>query len=709
MQSQFSRVRASRTGRLLAAATFAAVTVGINGTAARAEDPPGCAYAAQLRALTGPAGADLRIAIEGAPACPEVAVLKKLQVKTFAADGSLDSVRNLDDVSAPAGVANVQLGELDRNRRVEADVLIQAGGPGRTYVTRGATTTRLRPDLVVATVHAPPQTLTTEPIDVVVDVSELNGDTTAKVTVDLSWGPSLLGSKTVEIPAGDTIAVAFDGVSLTVPAPVELTVRLKDAAPGETDETNNAGSRTVDVSEHELASSHVLVPSLGGYGAQFNQHVFAPITNPPPDTLPDLETKVKDFEPQLVRIFYNDAWEENADRRHPEWRENLASFYRVVQLAHEAGATINITYQTLARAHTNPVPFMDRFGAVIEDLIENRGYTSVRWVTLQNEPNSTANITPEVYNRVNRVFVAELEERRLRDHVRLMGGDLLATNQRAWFRYIAENMNDILDAYSVHIYWSYWDIPQMELRLRDVRKIVTEELPAEARKPTYVSEFGVRGITNLVGKPSTPPNNWWEDGTEIRKTNVAAFQQLWFSIVAGQLGYTGAIKWDAYWGFYDGSSPNNQVFWMTGTAAEGWPLYPTWHALRLLLQTTQRGWQVLRVEPWQDDDWKVFDASGARLLDQPEKEIVGYAGANGELTLAGLDTHARNLNVVSPETPAYSIGGLPPSTTFNLALWNANGNGEASLGGTVTTSPAGVARFDVPLHAAFSLTTVPVA
>ena len=75
----------------------------------------------------------------------------------------------------------------------------------------------------------------------------------------------------------------------------------------------------------------------------------------------------------------------------------------------------------------------------------------------------------------------------------------------------------------------------------------------------------------------------------------------------------------------------------------------------------------------------------------------------------GLDTHGRDLNTVSDDpAPTYSIGGLPANTTFNLALWNASGNGENSLAGTVTTGAAGVARFEVPLHAAFSLTTVPV-
>ena len=41
-------------------------------------------------------------------------------------------------------------------------------------------------------------------------------------------------------------------------------------------------------------------------------------------------------------------------------------------------------------------------------------------------------------------------------------------------------------------------------------------------------------------------------------------------------------------------------------------------------------------------------------------------------------------------------------------MWNASGDGTNSIAGTVTTNAAGVARFQVPLQAAFALTTVPL-
>jgi hypothetical protein len=662
-------------------------------------------YSLQLRALTGPRGADLRLEVDAAAGNPQVSALKKVQLKVYAMDGSLEDVRNLTDRNAPDGVETLDLGAVERGRLVEAEVLVQPRGTERTYVLRGSARTRLRPDLVVAAVDAPPQTLTTRPVDVRARIAELNGDTAATATVTLMWGPSPVGEpQEIAVPAGEEAWLTFAGIELTAAAPAELTVVVSDVEPGQTSTTNDSRTTTVEVTEHELVRPNVVVPSLGGYGAQFNQHVYAPITGAPTSSLPDMEAKAKALEPQLVRIFYNDNWEE----RRADAPANMESFVKTVRLAQEAGATINVTYQAVNVAKLQPVESMTQFAAVLENLVEVEGITNLRWVTVANEPNSTVLTLPE-YEALYRALDAQLVARGLRDQIRLMGGDLVesgsavGSDHRNWFRYMAEHMTDLLDAYSVHIYWNYHNIPRMEFRLRDVHKIVTEELPIEARKPTYIMEFAVRGKDPFPAKP-TPRHAYYEDGSDMRRTNVAGFQTLWFFLASAQLGYTGTAKWDAYWGMYDLSSPGNQSYWMTGSAAEGWPLFPTYHALHLLLQTTQRGWQVVQLAPWAEDDWKVG------VPDRPEQEIAAFASSDGFLTLMGLDTRGRELNVASTEPPAaYSIGGLPPSTNFSLVLWNEAADGLSSRAGTIATSAAGVARFEVPLHAAFALTTVPVA
>jgi len=676
--------------RLTVVAALALILVAVGGAPAAAAPAP----TLKLTALTGPQGGTLEIGV-----VPPVSELVHVRLR-LRAPGALEGefrVLTASNVPTSNGVATIELGPVARGTVIEARVQVN---PRRTEVLQGQAIARLRPDLVVVAVHAPPQTLSTRPVDVVADIAERNGDTGAAAILTLMLGPTPVAEPvSVTVPAGGTVSPTFEDVGLTTPMSAELTVRIENAAPYETDATNNARTRTIEVTEHELVRSNVLVSTLGGYGAQLNQHVYAPVTNAPVGSFAGLEEKVKALEPQLVRIFYQDLWEERLE----DAPLNLASFVRTVKLAQEAGATINITYHTATVARLQPTVSMARFAGVIESLVEQEGLSNVRWVTIQNEPNTGgAALTLAQYEALYRALDAELVARGLRDHVRLMGGDLIEgagdRHQTIWFEYMAEEMSDVLDAYSVHIYWNYWDIPRMEFRLRDVRRIVTA-LEGAARKPTYVTEMGVRGIINMPGLPAVQPG-YWEDGTPMSRTNLSAFQLLWFDLVAAQLGYSGSLKWDAYWGKYDF---NYRASWfLIGPPEEGWPLFPAYHALRLLLQTTQRGWEVVRVDPWADDDWR------ANLVDQPEKELAAYTSADGHVTLMGLDSHARGLNSVSTETPAYSIGGLPASTAFNLALWNASGNGENSLAGTVTTNAAGVARFEVPLHAAFSLTTVPV-
>jgi hypothetical protein len=187
----------------------------------------------------------------------------------------------------------------------------------------------------------------------------------------------------------------------------------------------------------------------------------------------------------------------------------------------------------------------------------------------------------------------------------------------------------------------------------------------------------------------------------MRRMPLSAFQRLWFTINATQLGLDGTSSWDLYWATYDRSRPPNQSFWAIGPPGEDWALYPPYYAFQVLFQTTGRGWQVLGVDPWTDDDRDV----GSN--DQAEKELTAYESPDGaQLTVFGLDTHARNLNTASPDTATYSLGGFTPGTTFSLVVWNASGDGTNAVASSYTANAAGVVRFDVPLHAAFALTTV---
>jgi hypothetical protein len=330
-------------------------------------------------------------------------------------------------------------------------------------------------------------------------------------------------------------------------------------------------------------------------------------------------------------------------------------------------------------------------------------------------------VTLDQYKALAQALRDALVARGLGDQIQIMGGGLVenggnpARDHYAWMTWIADNMNNLVGGYAEHVYWQYNDSGRLGYRLRDTYNLTSKVIPPNEQKPVYMMEYGIRGDATCGAKPTFQYMYYGADPTncpEIWRTNIAAFQQFWFDIGAAQLGMAGTSKWDAYWAVYDRNSLKQQVHWMTGPASEGYPLTPTYNALSLLFHTTAPGWQIIGVDPWDSSDWSVpvyRQNGGDSTSDQPEQELAAYAGPSGELTVVGLDSHGKSLNVASTDPPSsYSIGGLPANTTFNLVEWNATGDGADSIAGVVTTNAAGVARFEVPLQAAFALTTVPV-
>src|SRR5438046_4011984 len=71
---------------------------------------------------------------------------------------------------------------------------------------------------------------------------------------------------------------------------------------------------------------------------------------------------------------------------------------------------------------------MKDFACVLGDLVDHQGITNVRWVTLQNEPNTpgSTRINPPVLNQMYRYLDTALGG--LRSQIGFMAGDLIAGN-----------------------------------------------------------------------------------------------------------------------------------------------------------------------------------------------------------------------------------------------------------------------------------------
>ena len=434
--------------------------------------------------------------------------------------------------------------------------------------------------------------------------------------------------------------------------------------------------------EFVVRRDQVLVGDFGGFGGQMNQHVYANISGPPP-TLPAMEEKVVALRPQLVRIFFHTSEWTNADR--------MESFVRTVQLAERANAEINITWQgsTFEFAMRN----MPRFADELAALVQRHGIERL-WVTMFNEPNTTARTLSE-YEQVYRSLHRLLVERGVRDRIRFMGGDLTRSeqgpSQAEWLKYMASHMGDLLDAWSVHVYWDFWDTEKIDQRLMSEVRTIVSTIPPEQHRPLYVTEFGVRGLETFEGETSFNPGSW-PDGTGMSETEMSAFQHAWFNLRAAQLGYSGTVKWDLYPAKYD---TGTQDFSALGRAADGWPERPVYNLLELLGITTEpRGGHTVEV---------TTDAAGAR-----GKLVTAYVAPANDVTVLGLHKAGGSISATSHDPVTYGLGGLPANASFRLLVWNGTGTGTNVDYGFFSTDANGAIEISVPKDAVFALTTTPI-
>lgn len=448
-------------------------------------------------------------------------------------------------------------------------------------------------------------------------------------------------------------------------------------------------------------------------GAQFNQNLFArelvtargrtiPGTRVPEESLDDLEQRLAGLKPQLVRIFFSPQQDKGPPSTHD-------SFVKTVQLAQAAGATINITVQSVLGYVTDPEAGMEAFAAVLDELVHSHGLTNVRWVTLQNEPNTpgSTRINPPVLNQMYRCLNTALGD--LRSEIRFMAGDLIQgdnpnkehpdpdqplpasfnaldsdwsgyTNQGYWVTWMEQNMADIVDAYSIHIYWdAVNDMPPHPLKFESRLKTISG-----ASKPFYVTEFGVRGI-HPVGTegPGELP-----DGTPVERSNQAAFQHAWFQIAAANLGCAGTAKWDCYYATYDATP---QSYYAIGApVGDKWDCYPMYHLLWLFTNSTEPGWQAGR-PPVVEPAWAA---------------VAEFRGHPAGLTIVGLDTRWATKNEKSNQQSSYTVPtSLPKGSGLNFLVWNKDGDGVIAREAPVTVDERSAVTIRVPQHAVFALTT----
>ena len=574
-------------------------------------------------------------------------------------------------------------------------VAVQAAAAGNgnqlaleTYALRGAQDTSAKVYFAVVTRGG--NTIVQAHIDTVrVDVSSPDG----KLQSTMSYNNVAAPGGQAVIDLGDV--PVGDGVSLH--AVVESGGGAnKDVVNGQT-----------AITEFAVNARQVVVPDFEGFGSQMNGYLYTVQNDPAkgtgnvaPQDLPNLEAKVRGLKPGLVRIFLSPAvfLPANANL--------LASFYQTVELAQSAGSDVNITWWFITRAAKDNVTVqqqlkeqeMGEFASTLADLVTNHGLTAVKQITIQNEVNSTW-VPQSLYQQYYRSLDQKLTAAGIRDQIKFVGGDLVLNGQLSWLNYMAANMGDVLDGWSVHIYWNYWDTEYMSYRLNGILGVYNN-IPAAERKPLSITEYGVRGVKTVGGVVIKVPDPYKNGAlvasdpgmyldasgnqTPISETNVAGFQQAWFNMMSVNDGFVGMSKWDMYRAQYDfGYQDYSLIGYIFNSAAgqDQWPLRPSYGMEWLMANTTGQHWQVVGQS----------GASSAKI-------VTPFVSPTGDLTVFALTS--------APAASSVSVGNLPVGAEFRVLVWNADGSGKVSDGGRVNAGGTGTVTVPVPAGGFVSLTTM---
>ena len=297
----------------------------------------------------------------------------------------------------------------------------------------------------------------------------------------------------------------------------------------------------------------VMRPLLG-YGAQ----MFTDLFTAGPQIPPALASRLGPLAAGHSRIFVEPVAVKNANGTRRKALLGALAF------AQKAGANVNLTWWSgpYFRDPNNP----SEAGFLGDELMRGfadfllkirKPFPCVTHLTIQNEPNShdigrehKVQKSFAVYERLYRALHDELHKRddplvsgqKLDKAFQLVGGDLVLggpdgiphSNQDDWIRFMQQHMRDVLDGYSIHVYWKSGDYRRFETRLSNL-------LNLQIGKPVYVTEYGVRGPDFQT------PDRMFEQGSlhgkNVEDSIESGFQHAWFNALAPQYGAVGFAKW----------------------------------------------------------------------------------------------------------------------------------------------------------------------
>lgn len=225
-----------------------------------------------------------------------------------------------------------------------------------------------------------------------------------------------------------------------------------------------------------------------------------------------LTARLRAMDLPIVRVMSQVGWfatgPDTFDYDSPQARSVLAH----LDFCQENGIEVVLTdwaWPRLCRwrtSHDDPA-FARAMAAYLKHLIEDRGYTCIRYLVIGNEPDNEIRDVDRYARMYHNVHEA-LVEAGIRSKLQMMGPDI--GGRWDWFDAAAPKIADVVDAYDFHRYAKTSEMTEtgednIHTNLTRFRPVVNAIDPAGADKPLLLTEMGMgQGTTNTHERIETP-------------------------------------------------------------------------------------------------------------------------------------------------------------------------------------------------------------
>ncbi|WP_322922462.1 chitobiase/beta-hexosaminidase C-terminal domain-containing protein [Paenibacillus campi] len=266
--------------------------------------------------------------------------------------------------------------------------------------------------------------------------------------------------------------------------------------------------------------------------------------------------RIEKIQPKVARVWFQIDWMEPQKGTYTFNSDKMKAFYKYMDALKTAGTEVELNFgwkvgstvqswfniPGLKDPYVSAPADLDAYAvsasAALNELLNQRGYTNIKYLTFYNEPNGSwdfegpsdqkayyAQMVQKVHNRL----IAD----GLRNRVEIWGPE--ETGALDWMQYMKNNADSAFDAYTFHVYGTSYD---------GLGSIIADRHTAAGSKPVVMTEFG-----------------WADDGANGSNWNAGFANSV---IRAANDGLRGALMWQmngAWTSDPDGDTNGTYTMW----------------------------------------------------------------------------------------------------------------------------------------------------